>query len=228
MGQSLYSVSHSGLGGENLSYFGIPFFLLLAVVKSLVRSPTTLISIFHGFNMSPGFFSCYLIVKELLKNDENSQKKEWTIEAAGVLACLFYTFSPNPIGSWAYPLLPMNQVFLNPLLFFLLLRFFLTGTMRYIFAALLVTFFFAPNFSFIGAPTFFSFFPVAVLFLMIYTKVIKKAYTVAKNSTFAYPFVLIQAFHLFPQVASIMTPGSVANETVFGNFGKFEWGLRYF
>ena len=56
VGQSLYSVSHSGLGGENLSYFGIPFFLLLAVVKSLVRSPTTLISIFHGFNMSLGFF----------------------------------------------------------------------------------------------------------------------------------------------------------------------------
>ncbi len=227
--QSLYSVSHSGLGGENLSYFGIPFFLLLALVKSLVRSPTTLISIFHGLNMSLGFVSCYLVVKELLKNDESSHKKEANIEAASVLAGLFYTFSPNPIGSWAYPLLPMNQIFLNPLLFFLLLRFFLTRSMRYLFVALLITFIFSPNFSFIGAPTFFAFFPISCLFLLIYTKCIKKSpIPIVKIAVGLVLFILLQAFHLFPQIASILTPGSVANKTVFSDFGKFEWGLKYF
>lgn len=227
--QSLYSISHSGFGGENLSYFGIPFFLLLAGVKWLVTSPTILIGIFHGLNLSGGFISCYFVVKELLKNEESSSHERLTIEASAVLAGLYYTFSPNPIGGWGYPLLPMNLVFLNPLLFYLLLRFFLTGSMRYIFISLLITFLFSPNFSFIGAPTFFSFFPLAVLFLMIYTKVCKKLpIPWAKIVLSLILFVLIQAFHLFPQVVSIMTPGSVANETVFGNFGKFEWGLKYF
>lgn len=227
--QSLYSVSHSGLGGENLSYFGIPFFLLLAGVKWLVTSPTILIGIFHGLNLSGGFISCYFVVKELLKNEESSKYERLIIEASAILAGLYYTFSPNPIGSWGYPLLPMNLVFLNPLLFYLLLRFFLTGSMRYIFISLFITFLFSPNFSFIGAPTFFSFFPLAVLFLMIYTKVIKqKPIPWVKIVLSLILFVLIQAFHLFPQVVSILTPGSVANETVFGAFGKFEWGLKYF
>lgn len=227
--QSLYSVSHSGLGGENLSYFGIPFFLLLAGIKWLVTSPTILIGIFHGLNLSGGFVSCYLVVKELLKSEETSKQNRLIIESSGILAGLYYTFSPNPIGGWGYPLLPMNLIFLNPLLFFLLLRFFLTESMRYIFISLLITFLFSPNFSFIGAPTFFSFFPLAVLFLLIYIKVIKKNPIPLVKILFALIlFVLIQAFHLLPQVASILTPGSVANETVFGNFGKFEWGLKYF
>lgn len=227
--QSLYSVSHSGLGGENLSYFGIPFFLLLAGVKWLVTSPTVLIGIFHGLNLSGGFLSCYFVVKELLRNEEASDRVRCTIETSAILAGLYYTFSPIPIGGWGYPLLPMNLVFLNPLLFYLLLRFFLTGKMRYIFVSLLITFIFSPNFSFIGAPTFFSFFPLAVLFLMIYTKVIKqRPIPWVKIVLSLILFVLIQSFHLLPQVASILTPGSVAHETVFGNFGKFEWGLKYF
>lgn len=227
--QSLYSVSHSGLGGENLSYYGIPFFLLLALVKSLLQSPTLLISVFHGLNMSLGFVSCYLIVKELLKKEEEPRKERLTIEVASILAGLFYTLSPIPIGGWAYPLLPMNQVFLNPLLFFLLLRFFLTGAMRYIYLILLVAFFFSPNFSFIGAPTFFAFFPLAVLFLSLYAKgICGKPIPIVKSTVGLCLFILLQSFHLFPQIASILTPGSVANETVFGDFGKFEWGLKYF
>lgn len=227
--QSLYSVSHSGLGGENLSYFGIPFFLLLAGIKRLVISSTILIGIFHGLNLSGGFIACYLVVKELLKNEESSKQNRLIVEISGILAGLYYTFSPNSIGGWGYPLLPMNLVFLNPLLFYLLLRFFMTGSMRYICISLLITFVFSPNFSFIGAPTFFSFFPLAVLFLLVYTKrVRKKSIPWVKIVLALILFVLIQAFHLLPQVASILTPGSVANETVFGNFGKFEWGLKYF
>ncbi len=228
--QSLYSVSHSGLGGENLSYFGIPFFLLLAFVKSLVHSPTILISIFHGLNLSIGFFSCYLVVKELLKREEETTRQnELIIEASSILAGLYYTFSPNPIGWWGYQLLPMNVVFLNPLMFFLLLRFFLTGSMRYLLVSLLLTFFFSPNFSYIGAPTFFSFFPLAALFLLIYTKVIKKKpIPMVKIVIGILLFILLQAFHLIPQIVSILTPGSFANEFLFGAQGKLEWGLKYF
>ncbi len=228
--QSLYSVTHSGFGAENLSYYPIPFFLLLAFIKSLVHSPTILISLFHGLNLSIGFFSCYLVVKELLKREEETTRQnELIIESSSILAGLYYTFSPNPIRWWGYQLLPMNLVFLNPLLFFLLLRFFLTSHMRYMFMALLITFFFSPNFSFIGSPTFFSFFPLAVLFLLIYTKVIKKKpIPVVKIAVGLLLFVLLQAFHLIPQIVSILTPGSFANEFLFGAPGKLEWGLKYF
>ena len=228
--QSLYSVSHSGFGQENLSYYGIPFFLLLAFVKSLVQSPTILISIFHGFNLSIGFVSCYLVVREFLKREERTTKQnQLIIEASSILAGLYYTLSPNPIGWWGYQLLPMNLVFLNPLLFFLLLRFFLTGSMKYLLVSLLVTFLFSPNFSLIGAPTFFSFFPLAVLFLFIYAKFIKKRpIPIVKIAVGLLLFVLIQAFHLIPQIASILTPGSFANEFIFGAQGKLQWGLKYF
>lgn len=228
--QSLYSVSHSAYGAENLSYYPIPFFLLLAWVKSLVHSPTILISIFHGLNLSIGFIFCYLVIKELLQREETtSEYNHFVIEVSSVMSGLYYSFSPNPIRWWGFQLLPMNLVFLNPLLFFLLLRFFLTGSMRYVFVSLLITFLFSPNFSFIGSPTFFSFFPLAVLFLMIYTKVIKKKpIPVVKIAIALLLFVLLQSFHLLPQIVSILTPGSFAHEFVFGAEGKLQWGLKYF
>ncbi len=228
--QSLYSVSHSGFGAENLSFYPIPFFLLLAFVKSLVHSPTILISIFHGFNLSGGFVSCYLVVKELLKQDEEKTgANRFIVEASSILAGLYYSLSPNPTGWWSYPLLSMNLVFLNPLLFFLMLRFFLTSSMKYIYASLLITFLFSPNFSFIGAPTFFSFFPLAGIFLIIYTKVIrKKPIPIVKIIIGLVLFVLIQGFHLIPQTVSILTPGSFGNEFIFGDQGKLQWGLKYF
>lgn len=228
--QSLYSVTHSGLGAENLSFYGIPFFLLLALVQWLVRSPTHLISLFHGLNMSVGFLSCYAIVKELLGGEEDSKSLgAGVIDTASILAGLFYSLAAIPIGWWSYPLLTMNQVSLNPLLFYLLLRFFLTASMRYVLAALLLTVPFAVNFSFVGAPTFFAFFPLAGLFLLLYTKYIRRRpIPIIKLVIGLFLFILLQAFHLFPQMASILTPGSVANETVFGALGKFEWGLKYF
>ncbi len=228
--QSLYSVSHSGFGAENLSFYPIPFFLLLAVVKSLVQSPTILISIFHGLNLSGGFFFCYLVVKELLMGDTRTvTKNPFIVESSGIIAGLYYTFSQNPIGWWGYQLLPMNLVLVNPLMFYLLLRFFLTQRMIYLLVSILVTFVFSPNFSFIGAPTFFSFFPLAVLYLVIYTRgLLKIPLPIAKVAFGLVLFILIQSFHLIPQIVSIVTPGSFANEFIFGAKDKLEWGLKYF
>ncbi|MBI4064990.1 hypothetical protein HY409_01285 [Candidatus Gottesmanbacteria bacterium] len=228
--QSLYSVSHSGLGGENLSFYAIPFFLLLAFVKSLIHTPTILIGIFHGLNLSVGFTSCYFIIKELLKQEKEGYTNDrLIIESSSLLAGLYYTFSLNPIHWWGYPLLPMNLVFLNPLLFFILLRFFLTQRITYMLLALLITFVFSPNFGYIGAPTFFSFFPLAMLFLILYTKYIRKrAIPIAKIAVGLLLFVCLHAFHLVPQLTSILTPGTDANAFIFGAQGKLEWGLKYF
>src|SRR3989338_4439143 len=55
--QALYATSNSGLGGESLGYFGIPFFLFLAGLKSILRSPTALIVFVHGVSLSVAFVS---------------------------------------------------------------------------------------------------------------------------------------------------------------------------
>src|SRR3989338_392303 len=68
--QALYATSNSGLGGENLGHFCIPFFLFLAGLKSILRSPTALIVFVHGVSLSVAFLSCYLIVKQLLTLSE--------------------------------------------------------------------------------------------------------------------------------------------------------------
>lgn len=231
--QSLFGISHSGFGGENVSYFAIPFFLLLAFVKSLVHSPTILISIFHGLNLSLGFLFCFLIVRELLivdeKLPEGVKNNLFVRESASILAGLYYTFSPNPIRWWGFPLLPMNVVFLNPLLFYLLLRFFLTHSSRYLYIALVVTFIFSANFSFIGAPTFFSFFPLAGIFLYCYVRyVLHRAIPFKKLLYGIILFLLIQSFHLLPQIVSILTPGTAVHSFIFDNQGKLQWGLKYF
>lgn len=220
--QSLFSVSHSAFGGESLSFFGIPFFLFLFLFKSILHSPTTLISAFHGFSLSLAFLSCYLIVKELLKGEKEATGKNRIIaEAASVLAGFFYTLSPIPILWWGYPILTFNQVFISPLMFFLLLRFFLTQNMRYMITALLVSVLFAPNFSYIGAPTFFAFYPLAIAFLLSYIKLVRhRSIPVKKLAVGVLLFVLIHAFHLIPQLVNLFTPGSSTYETVFGNQGK--------
>jgi len=41
-------------------------------------------------------------------------------------------------------------------------------------------------------------------------------------------FVFLHAFHLIPQITSILTPGTVTNEFIFGDQGKLQWGLKYF
>lgn len=229
-GQSLFSISHSGFGGENQSYYAIPLFLLLALSKSFIHSSTLLISGFHGMSLSIAFISCYLIVKELLsKGRGEAPYRRGVVEAASILAGLFYNLSSIPIGEWGYVILTFSQVFLNPLTFFLLLRFFTTRNMRYMLALLLISVIFSPNFTFVGAPSFFAFYPLVFLFLFTYTKYIKHTPIPAKKLMVGIIlFLLIQAFHLIPQIVSLLSPGSPIHEVVFSKAAKFDRGLGYF
>lgn len=118
--QALYAISHSGLGGEGINYFGIPFFLLLAGLKSILESPTLLIAFVHGFSLSIAFLSCYLVVKQLLTQDEENRTKGVIVitEICAYVAGLYYIFAPVSILIWNHMLLTDNQIFLNPLPFF--------------------------------------------------------------------------------------------------------------
>ena len=41
-------------------------------------------------------------------------------------------------------------------------------------------------------------------------------------------FILLQAFHIVPQIASMVTPGSVLYTSVFSAAGKYDRGLGTF
>lgn len=229
--QAIYSVSHSGLGGEGLSYFGIPFFLFLAGLKSILESSTILIAFVHGFSLSLAFLSCYLIVKQLLAKDDDNIEKPITVitEICALIAGIYYVSAPVSTLIWSHMLLSDNQIFLNPLIFFLLLKYLLTQNMRYMLAVLGITFLFAPNFSVAGAPAFFAFYPLAFLFLSLYTLFVARKPLRWKGIVVGVVlFLLLHAFHLAPQIESLLTPGSPVNNLVFSQGAKLDSGLGYF
>lgn len=225
---ALYGVSASAFGLETIYYFNIPFVSLLIVLKAILGSPTLLISVFHGFSLSVGFIFVYLIIKELI--GEEKEKTGINLrQYAAVLGGILYVLSPALIDGWEHVLLSRNQVFLNPLIFYLLLKYFKTSNINYIFIVLLLSFVFSPSFSVISAPAIFSFYPLGILFLLIYTKFIIKRKIIIKHLAIGFLLFLgIQAFHLFPHINSILTPGSDINDTVFSTEKKLIRGLGFF
>lgn len=228
LSSTLYSISASAFGLETIYYFNIPFVSLLIALKSVLVYPTLLISAFHGFSMSMAFIFCYLIIKELII-EENSIDKSNKIHYAAILGGLAYILSPALIDGWEHVLWPHNQIFLNPFLFYLLLRYFKTSKINYILIIILLTFIFSSNFSVISAPAIFSFYPLGILFLLTYAKFIIKRKIIIKHLAIGFfLFLGIQAFHLAPQINAILTPGSEINSTIFSSEGKLDRGLSYF
>lgn len=228
----LYGVIPSGVGGMALSYFAIPFISLLAVLHYFINSPTVLISFVNGIKLSVAFFSFYLLVKELLILSSSSTRRQSVIDAAAMLAGLMYIFIPNSVlGGWDRALLSHNQIFINPLMFYLLLRFLVTKSIWYLYIALLTTFIFSLNFSFMSAPGFFAFFPLSVVFLLIHQRfVIKKSIPYKELFFSLFVFVLLQSFQIFPHILSLLSPGSGLNSLVFldNSSSSLRAGLDYF
>lgn len=228
---SLYSISHSGLGGVSHNFFGIPFFLILACLKNIFSSQTYLIAFMHGTSLSAAFLFSYLSVKELLTEKErnNAKKTNWVIEISSIISGLYYIFAPVSTFIWSHMLLTDNLIFINPLIFYLVLKYIVTRNIKFIMIALIVTFIFAANFSYIGAPSFFSFFPLAMLFLILYIVLILHKPLPWKGIFLGIVlFFIVQAFHLLPQIESILTPGSPTNDSVFSEEAKIEGGMGYF
>lgn len=223
---AFYGVSPSGFGSENMGYFMVPFVLLLAGLKFLFTSSTILIAFFHGISLCVAFIACYGIIKTFL--DITNKQRSGLNSLAATVAGIAYIFSPAIYG-WDKVIVTHNQFFLNPLIFFLVLRYILTSNYLYLLFSLLITLFFAPNFSFAAAPAFFAFYPLSLLFLfLIQIRVLKKRIIWKHIISFFALFVLLQLFHIIPQVMSMFSSGSVLNTTIFSDEGKFNRGLSYF
>lgn len=219
---TLYTISPGSVGGQSLLYEFTPFIFLLIVLKYIFSSPTILISGLYGISLSGGFIFCYLIIRELTESKKNSFY-------AAIVCGLLYSFFPALIDTWGHNILTFNQIFLNPLIFYLLLKYFKTARMSILFVVIVITFIFSPNFSIAAAPGLFAFYPISILFLVLYAKLILKRHIIAKHIFFGLLlFIGIQAFHIIPQISAIFSKGSGINSVIFSTEGKIDRGLDYF
>lgn len=217
---SLYALAPEGRGTvDPTKHAYLIYVLFLECLYYFFRSPYLLVCLFSGIKLSIGFLSIYFIVKEFIQADKIKINQTLILELVAILSGIFYiisTGSEKLIFFWVKPLFSHDQIFLNPLMFLLLLRFFLTRNIWYLLSAIFLTFLFSPNFSMIGSPAFFSFYPLVCVFLLIYIIFIRKRIIPVKSIIIAFIFFLgLHAFHLLPELMTLFDKGSISNNIVF-------------
>lgn len=204
---SIYNILPFGTGLVEPHFYNLPTVMFFVIIQSVLKSPYLLISIFNSIKLVVAFLAVYGIAKELI-----GKKSEFP----SMLAGLFYIFSPHMIGNWDKSLLSHDQVFLNPLMFYLILRYLLTQNIRYLLLALVTSFVFAANFAWVSAPPFFAFYPLSLFFLLFYTTFIRRKKLPWKGViTGLLLFVGFHSFHLIPEIVSLFDPGSNTNTRIF-------------
>lgn len=222
---ALYSVAPGTTGYEAVSYFFAPFVTLFIVLKKIFISPGLVTNVFHGFMLVTAFLFIYLTLVELLRR--NSVNNRTFIFFAGCIGGLFYIFGP-PVGNWDKAITTHNQIFLNPMVFFLFLKFVITDNPLFLILILLISFVFSTSFSYIAAPALFSFYPFALLYLWIYKKyIVKTSFRRKTLVCFLLMFFAIQAFHLIPQLSILLNKSSYEFKHVFTSEGVI-YGLDFF
>lgn len=223
---NLYYLGAEGIGFAEPNFYFIPHLLFIALIKKIVISEFLVIGFFNGLKLSLAFYGVFLITKELILSKKTNSH---ITLLASTLAGLFYIFLPMNTANWNSALMSHNQIFLNPLMFYLLLKLMTTRNMLYTVGFLLTSFVFSPNFALTSAPAVFSFYPLALLFLFLYILIILKKTIPWKLvfATFAL-FLGLHAFHLIPQIVSLIDPGSFANQRVFDKASIANEGVRYF
>jgi len=211
-----YYVSPFGTGTAAANFAYLPFIAALAIAKQIIGSSYVLISVHNAIKIVVGFLAVYAIVKELIGQiNTNSALR---VEFASIIAGLFYLSTPAMTENYVKAIPTHNQVFLNPLFFYLLLRFFITRNMKYMWIALMVSLVFSNNFSYAAAPPLFSFYPLAFLFILFYSIFIRTISIPWKKLLPVSLFFLgLHAFHLVPEIFELINPGSHTNTRVFNS-----------
>lgn len=227
---SLYAIDSEGKGNVEQRHAYLVYVGLLALIKYFIYSPHLLISIFNGIKLSVGFLSIYFIVKEFIGRESHKDKNIFSVELSSIIAGIFYvvaTGSEKLIFLWVKALHSHDQVFLNPLIFLLLLRFLLTRNKWWLFSFLFVSFIFSSSFALISAPPLFAFYPIAIVFLLLYVTLIRKRKILIKDVIIGIILFLgVQSFHLIPSIMTLFDQGSSTNTIVFKE--SITGGLNYF
>lgn len=222
---ALYSVAPGTTGYEAVSYFFTPFVTLFIILKKIFVTPGLVTNVFHGFMLVTAFLFTYLTIVELLRR--NRVNNRTFIFFAACIGGLFYIFGP-PVLNWDKAITTHNQIFLNPLIFFLLLKFFITDSPFYLTVILLMSFVFSTSFSYIAAPALFSFYPFASVYFFFYKKyIVQTPFRWKTLACFLLLFFAIQAFHLAPQLSVLFNRTSYEFKHVFTSEGVV-YGLDFF
>lgn len=225
---AVYSVVPYGVAKLSPNQYFFPYLIFLTLLKSIFISPTILIAIFNGFKLGGSFIFMYLIIKELIKQEskENFGHKGFS---ASILGALFYTFSSSVIDNMKYALSTHDQVFLNPIIFYLILRYLITRSFKYLWFVLLITFVFSTNFSLQAPPPLFAFYPLAIIFLLLYNFFVLKKPIPWKGVIIGVVFFIgLLAVHLFPALNNTLTHGSYFNTRLFEGVSQENSGLKGF
>jgi hypothetical protein len=224
----LYAINPS-FGNENPLYLSLPFVSLLVVFKSLIPSSYFIITFINSLTLVIAFLAMFGITKHLF--EKGIQKKDrMVVYCVSIFVGVYYILSPIMVRSaWDKALLTHLQIFLNPLVFFLFLRFFESSKIKYLLSILIITFIFSTNFSWGAAPPLLAFYPFALLFLLIYTKLIlRKKIPLKSVIVFSILFLLIHSFHFAPIIAQVLGHTGDAYARSFTSAGKYDIGLNYF
>lgn len=225
---ALYSVQPGNNGVVAPNQNLLPYLFVLEIIDSIFHSPYLLITLSNSLKLVGAFFFVYLIVVEMLKPYSEKGKEPQAV-LAGILSGLFYAFSPSVGANMHAALLTHNQVFLNPMIFYLLLRFLLTHKDIYLWGTLLMTFIFAPNFSLIAPPPLFAFYPLALCFLVLYVRfVMEKSLPWKKLALGLVLFLGLHAFHIIPVVSYTFDKSSYLGQRLLEATAAKNEGLNYF
>jgi len=212
-------------------YAIIPHSLFLFLVKSVLNNSTNLIAIDRGIQLSMAFYTTYLVIKEILSASEN-KIKSIHIPWVSIVGGLVYVGFISAIN-WPGTLLTQNQIFLNPLIFYLFLHYCLTNNVFYMIGLFIFSIVYSANFGYMSAPQLFSFFPISLLFAIIFVSFIIHRKINWKGVLFVgLLFFGLHAFHLLPLLASFFEKGGmiqnfVFSEDVIGNRGVYYFDFNH-
>jgi len=223
---SLYGISPSNVGSENIGYSTVPFITLLTFLQRIGVDKTFIVNALHGIAVSFSFLFTYL---GLLEAGALLRLHKRSVRVAAVLGGLLYAISPMSTAGWDKVLLIHDKVFLNPLIFFLLLKYVATGLFLFPSIALIITYVFSINYSYAAAPGLVSFYPAVIVYLGLFVRrILHKPVKWLHILSGTLLLLSLQSFHLVPQIQSIFSPDSIANTAIFSESGKFDRGLNYF
>lgn len=222
-----FGVYPEGTGRILPNYNLLPFLSILAVFQGATSMSHVMVVLEKSMKFSFAFLFLYLNVKELWATV--GKKHATPIGLAAVLAGAVYVFSPAVVDTARNALLTHNQVFLNPLLFYLVLRFVRTHKASYLWWTIAITVIFSQNFTMMAPPPPFAFYPLVGAFLFAYQRwVIHRPIPRMSLILAALFFTGLHAFHLIPEIVHIMDPTSELNQRVAEVAVKSHPGLEYF
>ena len=227
---SLYSIDSEGKGNPEQRHAYLIYVGFIALLKYFINSPYLLICIFNGIKLSVGFLSMYFIVKEFIQRGKQKQNNFFSLELAAIISGIFYilaTGSEKLIFFWVKALHSHDQIFLNPLMFLLLMRYFLTQNKLWLFSFIFVSFIFSSSFALISAPPLFAFYPIAIVFLLLYVIFIRKRKILVKDAIVGIILFLgLQSFHFLPSILALFDNRSIVHSIVFNE--SVSGGVNFF